>query len=432
MLSWQRILLVLALAMFETAPAALVVTIAGGDAWLFLIIIALGGILAARLTERYLPERIERVVLLALALPLSIWAALTTGIGGTGYVVLLATLYSFWRGTLLAEHDRVTIARVFGRIVVAMIIIIGLGSLAASLTSQGVAIAASEVIAFFGAGLLAVALANLDDSSSGQRNDWRGVAMIAGSVVAIIVGGVLITSLFGGTLGSVLGAIWQAVALAFLLMVSPILYIFGWIAERFAGMLDQQAIQQFLQGLQARAAQQPQRAAQQLNAPEWIGLLLQAFCFIVPICLAVLLFLLIRRRRQRGRTANEERESLLSWQSLSSDLSDLLAGLRRKTAAHGLRDALAQLRGSDPVSRIRRSYIRMLLAAEARDLQRRTAQTPSEFAPAAVSSLAPASGAVASLTSTYERARYAPSTTSDADAAGAERDWGEIEGGTRP
>src|SRR5262249_31082797 len=93
----------------------------------------------------------------------------------------------------------------------------------------------------------------------------------------------------------------------------------------------------------------------------------------------------------------------------------------------GLRDALAYLRGGDPVSRIRRSYIRLLLAGEAHEQPRAAPQTPREYAATAGALVPGISGSVGTLTEGYERARYFPTGASDADAEAAERAWSEIE-----
>ena len=162
------------------------------------------------------------------------------------------------------------------------------------------------------------------------------------------------------------------------------------------------------------------------NLPPWLVLLVQVLCGLVPVLLLLTLMLLARRRRLRRSNSDEERESLWSWGNLADDLRRLF---ERRPAAHipGLRELLAGLRGDDPASRIRRSYIRLLLLGEERQRPRAPQQTPREYAPVAGELRAGASGPALALTEAYERARYRPAGASPTDADAAERAWGEIE-----
>jgi hypothetical protein len=141
---------------------------------------------------------------------------------------------------------------------------------------------------------------------------------------------------------------------------------------------------------------------------------------LLPVFIILALILLSRRRRRRVTDRDEERESLWSWRSAADDLRNLFA--RRKTEIdQGLRGALATLRGNDPISRVRRSYVRLLLIGERRDQPRTLAQTPHEYEPSAAALIPRAQHAIAALTRIYERARYHPNATTTADAARAEQ-----------
>jgi hypothetical protein len=161
--------------------------------------------------------------------------------------------------------------------------------------------------------------------------------------------------------------------------------------------------------------------------PAWVQAAMRIFFALLPILLLIGLLLLARRRLQRQKNTDEERESLWSWSGLADDLRDLLAGFRRPGRDGGLRAALARLRGGDPASRIRRSYIRLLLAGEAHNQPRPAPQTPREYAPTARAMIAGAAPQVEALTGAYERARYHPTGTTEADAATAEQAWATIE-----
>jgi hypothetical protein len=142
------------------------------------------------------------------------------------------------------------------------------------------------------------------------------------------------------------------------------------------------------------------------------------------------LYLLLRRRGARRQTADEERESVWSWSGARGDLRGLL-GRRRPSADRGLRAALARLRGPDPVSRIRRSYIRLLLLGEARERPRPPASTPREYAARSADALSGDADALSALTHTYELARYHPEAATPDDAARAEQAWGAIDRDSR-
>ena len=101
--------------------------------------------------------------------------------------------------------------------------------------------------------------------------------------------------------------------------------------------------------------------------PPWLQTAIRIFFALLPILLILGLLLLARSRARLRAGADEERESLWSWAGLAEDLRGLLAGLRGPQRAGGLRAALAALRGGDPASRVRRSYIRLLLLGEAHE-----------------------------------------------------------------
>ncbi|HWQ15949.1 MAG TPA: DUF4129 domain-containing protein, partial [Roseiflexaceae bacterium] len=173
------------------------------------------------------------------------------------------------------------------------------------------------------------------------------------------------------------------------------------------------------------------RAAAGLLAflPGWLALAVQVALALLPLVALLMLYLLRRRRPRQRRAGDEERVSLFSLEGVAADLRALLAGLGRRGEESGLRAALARLRGADPVSRVRRSYIRLLLAGEARERPRAPHQTPREYEPEAAEALPAAREPIAALTAAYERARYHPEATGAADADAAEWAWRAIERG---
>jgi hypothetical protein len=187
-------------------------------------------------------------------------------------------------------------------------------------------------------------------------------------------------------------------------------------------------LRQLAQQLQPGNLGQPPPAGDVLGIfPPWLQAALRIFFALLPILLILGLLMLARRRALRQAGADEERESLWSWQSVAADLRDLLSSRRRRPSAGGLRAALAALRGADPASRVRRRYIRLLLLGEAHKRPRPAPHTPHEYAPAAGELLPSASQPIDALTAAYERARYNPGGIAAADADAAERAWAAIE-----
>jgi hypothetical protein len=255
------------------------------------------------------------------------------------------------------------------------------------------------------------------------------LATLAGSVVLVVFLGILIGALFGHEAAALIRLLWQGIVLVILLIAAPFIYLMALILEWLIRSLhvgDSLALRPLSNLFDSILRQQNRGVAPEM-LPPWVEALIRGFCAIVPILLILALFLLARQRRRRAPNADEERESLWSWGGLANDLLGLLAKLGSAKRAEGLRDALARLRGDDPISRIRRSYIKLLLIGEERSQPRLAPQTPHEYASDASTLLPAAAQPIATLTDAYERARYYPAGTTDAEAAAAERASGTID-----
>ena len=349
---------------------------------------------------------------------------------GIAYLSLLLSLYCFWRGTRLTMHDRVSVQRVFRTIAFSLLLIVGVGLLGARLTGTRAVVASTEVLAFFAIGLLTIALASgMDEQDIGlQRLGWRGMLIVGGAIGGVLGLGVLLGALFGRDIALIVRTLWQALVVIVVLIIAPLIWLIAMLLE---AVLRATSLDRWLQQL----TQQPPitidvapPAAEVLGIfPPWLQTVIRIFFALLPILLILGLLMLARRRLKRQPSAGEERESLWSWGGLADDLRDLLAGLRGSQRPGGLRAALAALRGGDPASRVRRSYIRLLLLGEAHERPRPAPQTPHEYAPAAGALLPAATQPVDTLTDAYERARYNPNGVTDADADAAERAWAAIE-----
>ena len=453
MVKWQRIMYYLGLALIEATPAALLLTIAGADAWGVLIGIVLLGALADWIVLRRLPPERQTLALAAAGLLCALWVVKGQVIGdygllgdwgqalgaifstsnprsGIAYLSLLLSLYCFWRGTRLTMHDRVSVQRVFRAIAFSLLFIVGIGLLGARLTGERAVAASTEVLAFFAIGLLTIALASgIDEQEIGlQRLGWRGMLIVGGAIGGVLGLGVLLGALFGRDIALIIRTLWQALVVIIVLIIAPLIWLIAMLLE---AVLRATSLDRWLQQL----AQQPPitidvppPAAEVLGIfPPWLQTVIRIFFALLPILLILGLLMLARRRMKRQPSAGEERESLWSWSGLADDLRDLLAGLRGSQRSGGLRAALAALRGGDPASRVRRSYIRLLLLGEAHERPRPAPQTPHEYAPSAGALLPAAAQPVDTLTDAYERARYNPNGVTAADADAAEHAWAAIE-----
>jgi hypothetical protein len=455
MTSWQRLIYILCLGIVEATPAAIPLVLIGAQsAWELLIFVVLVGALADWLAAGWLPVERQRLALLAAGLPIAAWSikvALGAGAGllsgwGTAfgalfslagpnstkaYLTLLIVLYSFRRGTQLLDHDSISLRRLFARASVAMLVVLGIAALS-SLRANDVRLTLTTMmlLTFFAAGLLAIALAAASEEHDTQlsRLGWRGLLTLAGSIGLVLVLGLLFAAVFGQETALVVRALAQAVLFVAALIILPFLLLLEVLIRWLSSLINMGGLEQMLARLQQQQRQQQALAAEPLNIfPPWVAATLQVFFALLPVLIIIALYLLIRRRARREPDRDEERESVWSWSGLRADLLDLLAGLRRARTEEGLRAALAHLRGDDPVSRIRRSYIRLLLAGEAREHPRAAPQTPREYIPDAGAMLPSAARPIAELTEIYERARYHPTSATPAQADTAEQAWGAID-----
>ncbi|GAB4209651.1 MAG: DUF4129 domain-containing protein [Roseiflexaceae bacterium] len=447
---WPRLTAFLCAAIAEATLAAVVLLVMGGNAWGLLVLLALAGALADRLVQRVLPAERQQITLLALGLLASGWVAKGAALGDYGllsgwgtlaenllslgrqlsaqlYATLLVACYTFWRGTRLSIDDNQSLRIWFGRALIALLLLIGLGTIGYS--DQGfIAQITAEMLVFFVAGLLMLALTSALEGSRQGRLDRRGLSSVVATIGMLVGLALLIGMLLGEQAAVAVRTLGTAIAVLFATLVAPIVFLGFALAHWLLSIggendlsLRVSQMAEMLNQLNSEAA-----SSSSQSATSWLGLIVNVLACLVPLVVIVALFLLSRRRIGREAARDEERESVWSWSGLSDDLRGLLAGLRRPPAPGGLRAALAGMRGGDPVSRVRRSYIQLLLRGESRQQPRRPASTPREYQEVAGEQPL-ARPAVERLTRAYERARYHPEATTPTDADNAERAWGEID-----
>ncbi len=446
---WPKLTAFLCAAVAEATLAAIVLLVMGGDAWGALVLLALAGALADRLAQRALPAERQQIALLAAGLLASAWAAKGAALGDYGllsgwgllaenvlslgrersalvYATLLVACYTFWRGTQLAVDDNQRLRAWFGRALIGLLLLVGLGTIGYS-DPRFLTLITAQMLVFFVAGLLMLALTSALEGSRHGRLDRRGLGSVLVTIAMLVGLGLLIGVLLGEEAGQAVRALGVAIGLLIGALVSPIIFLGFALAHWLLSLGGQTEMAARISGLAEMLNQlYRQGSTSDRSTAIWLGVVINVLACLIPLLAIVALYLLSRRRPARASSRDEERESVWSWDGLSDELRGLLAGLRRPPAPGGLRAALAGMRGADPVSRVRRSYIQLLLRGESRQQPRRPASTPREYQEFAGDRPA-ARPAVDRLTRAYERARYHPDTTTPADADSAERAWGEID-----
>ncbi|MEP7189980.1 MAG: hypothetical protein ABI901_12385, partial [Roseiflexaceae bacterium] len=362
MLSWQRIIYYPGLALVEATPVALLLTIAGGDAWGMLIGVVLLGALADWIVLRRLSPERQTLALAAGGLLGALWVVKVQVVGdygllgdwgqafgaifstshprsGIAYLSLLASLYCFWRGTRLTMQDRMSVQRVFRMIAFSLLLIVGFGLFGTRLAGPTAVAASTQVLAFFAIGLVTIALASgIDEQDVGlHRLGWRGVLIVGGAIAGVLGLGVLLGALFGRDIALIVRTLWQTVVLIIALILSPLVWLISTLLEAlFSAIHLDQWLQQFVQMPPIRIDVAPPSGEVLGIFPLWLQTIIRIFFALLPILLILGLLMLARNRARRRVGVDEERESLWSWAGLVDDLRGLLAGRRGAAPAGGL------------------------------------------------------------------------------------------------
>ncbi|WP_298814659.1 DUF4129 domain-containing protein [Chloroflexus sp.] len=347
---------------------------------------------------------------------------------GLVYLVVLTSFFLVWRGTRLAEYDSVTLLAAGSRAA----LIVGGCLLVAPLFHAGSPLPTDVLLLYVaglvGAGLGALALTHVIETAANRQQavDGRWLTLLVVVIGGVLAVGVALVALFSGDVAlDGIVAILRALLLPFAQIGSLIVYllaeVFGGAIRALLGLLGQ-ALARI--NLLPEPPPTPDSATVNDSAVETVFAVAQQATFVlalIPLAL-LLIAIMLWRRRARLASNDEERQSLDVAQSLLSDLQGLLNGLRSpfRRQLTGLRAALAALRGGDPSTRVRRAYVQVLLALEARGWRRRVEQTPAEWCATVAPSL-PDPAPLVTLTNAYERARYHPAGATLAEAEVAEQ-----------
>ncbi|MBA3945312.1 MAG: DUF4129 domain-containing protein [Herpetosiphonaceae bacterium] len=353
-------------------------------------------------------------------LPWQGWSRLHEVELGGVYITLLTTLWCWWRGLSLLDHDHGTLVHTFRRSILTVVIgglLIGLVNAFQASTFREDRPLLLTAVAMFGLALVSLILARLvADAEAGVITDrWRWLRNGVGVTLLLLFVGVSCLALFSASAANVLRGAMVAMMLLMLIIATPLVWLLApigtWIASHARSQItpppppvappdqilpDSSAVLRYV-----------------LQVPLYLIILLP----LVVMILAIIFFQ--RRRKQVELHGDEAHESLFSWAAVADDLRGLWA--RRQTG--GLQALLQSLRATDPATRIRRRYIQALLLGEAAAHGRQLQQTPAEYRPDLSAALPNRDDAVQALTGHYQQARYAPAATTEADAQGAEAAW---------
>ncbi len=362
---------------------------------------------------------------------LSPWASESQNLALGSPVLFFVCLLVWWRGMVILDHDHGSLLGVLQKGVLGLVLLSMIATLSSNVNlgeAPWGGVLALEAVLTIALGLFSLSLAGIivQVERQGGAGGWHALRSSLFLAIVVLVVGMLLLSIFSDTAT-------LAVRVAVSLVVGFIALLFAPLASLFfqlATWITNGRVVQFVPSGSSGMSELLEQEApsdQTLQLMELLVSALNLMLYLAPLlALIVLILVTSRRRKVRVIADGELHESLWSWQAVGTDLLSLLNGLRSTPRTAGLRDALARLRADDPVQRIRRRYIQLLLLGEAAKQQRKPQQTPLEHE-ISLGTVVPAADTIHALTTVYDRARYAPNTISSADAETADNAWATIE-----
>jgi hypothetical protein len=283
------------------------------------------------------------------------------------------------------------------------------------------------VLIFFAAGMAALALSSLETTrgyASGKGEgqiavDRYWLISVASVIVVLLVAGLLLSvlltpdvvaRLLAWTSGvmDLLGKLLYYVLLVFAYLIFALLQpLINLLQSHVREKNGEQTLQlpDYKEQLE-----QVQRGAATLP-PEW-GAVLRWLGLVLFLVIIGLIFALALRRLQRRKdeSSDETRESILTRDLLSRQLSGLLRGRLRRwqgRAAQAFSPFLALDGEQETRRQVRQIYQSFLAVMSERGRKRERSQTPAEFERTVQSDVAQEQAALAILTDSYVQARYA-------------------------
>jgi hypothetical protein len=406
---------------------------------LFLIMI-IPAYVARGLDRFYLRPEVQRgvlAVLLALVCLLSMRVFLYAGHGYGGFewlkvtvkdavdvyqfipdwlVIVLSTLFLWWRGIGLAQRRPAVHSVMFG-FYIGVVSFIGFVLIVSLVSEQDPSL---FMPVFFFCGLVALAAARMD-----EMRELRGAmrSPFGFSWLSFIAVAAFIVVLLGGAFGALLTGSdtedllkWMApllllLGIVFGLILMLMRVVTNWILA-FVRALGVEHVtlplSDLLDGLNGLASPDPEKTAQ---APTAVAGLLNVLrpLFMVGLVVGMAALILWRLRRQRGPEREEEEQehgSVFTPTLLLENLRRLVDdGRGRLAAVLGLVER-AGLRGLFAALTIRRIYAQMTRLAAVQGYPRATSQTPYEYQKTATRAFPEAASEVHTITRAYVAAHY--------------------------
>ncbi len=353
-------------------------------------------------------------------LPWQSWSRIREIELGGVYITLLTTLWCWWRGLGLLDHDHGTLVHTFRRSILTVVIgglLIGLVNAFEASTFKEDQPLLIAVVVMFGLALISLILARLvSDAEAGVVTDrWRWLRSGVAVTLMLLLVGISCLALFSTSAANVLRASIVALMLLMLIVATPLVWLLSPIGNWIASHTRSPA------PLPALPAAPPEQLLPDSSAVLRYVLQIPLYLImLLPLVVMILAIVFFQHRRKHVELRGDEaHESLFSWAAVADDLRGLWA--RRQTG--GLEALLQSLRATDPATRIRRRYIQALMIGEAAEHGRRLQQTPAEYRPDLSEALPNRDDAVQALTGHYQQARYAPAATTEGDAEAAEVAW---------
>jgi len=358
----------------------------------------------------------------------------SAGFGAT-YLALLLALGTSWRGTrLLVPTVPAEVQQRFKRGLLVLVALLA-GAALVPVADPGRARQAGilATIVYVASGLLAQALFR---EMSAERGDTRlaprKLLLLFAAIGVPLALALLLASAFSADTAALIARAYTTLVQAIVFVITPILVVLFSILEGLVRLLRGAVGRTPLSPLPTPVpppALPPSAPGTPVGVPAWLGALVRLLAYLIPVLLIALLVLRRSRRSRIEDVSAEERESVWSWDGAGRDLQSWWQQVRSRLArpeGDALAAALARLRGDDPVTLIRRTYVRLLIRSAQADRGRAPDQTPAEYARMLAPTFAGKPDALQVLTRSYEQARYHPTATTAADAAAAVRAWEQL------
>jgi hypothetical protein len=389
----------------------------GRSAWLFGVLALLTSVLLLWLSLGHTPRLLSRPS------DPSVFSEL---------LILLVGLLAWFRAQRIPEHvgDMRSMARHFQ---VGVLIMVG-----ALLVTLGIPAQITDlVIAYFGFGLLAIALTRIEEvtrTRSGGAAPFN-LKWVATLVTTLVVAGVavLLASqvITVGTVrwllrpfATLLNVVLFLVVMLVTTLVVQLMRLLRWLlGDISVGKMEEVA--QDLRELTSPVPQPEDVPETSLLSPQIQEALWVSFVVLV---LLVALWLLVRSfRRWRMReyaTPGAVRESVDAEATLAEDLADYLREQWRRLRELDLRRLFQRL--GQEMGSVRAIYASLLALLAAADHPRQPEQTPYEFQPLAEEALPTREADIADITEAYVRARYGELEASPEELARLQEAWRRV------